>query len=78
MRGQPATSAIAAHFKAYVYACGFTSPYPSVCREAREQLAKSATAADYKAYEREQEVRRAIDEEITQSQRKLEVSVMFA
>jgi hypothetical protein len=45
----------------------------ALCREAREQLAKSATAADYKAYEREQQIRRLVDEEIAQGNRKMQV-----
>eukprot|EP00983_Pelagomonas_calceolata_P099299 1158443-Pelagomonas_calceolata.AAC.7 len=41
-------------------------------REAREQLAKSATAADYKAYEREQQIRRTVDEQIAEHKRRME------
>lgn len=50
-----------------------TQPPPPSCREAREQLAKSATAADYKAYEREQEIRRVMQGEVEQYKRRKEV-----
>ena len=34
------------------------------CRELKDRLGKAATAAEYKLYEREQEVRRQLDAEL--------------
>jgi len=42
-------------------------------REAREQLAKGAAAADYKAYEREQEIRRIMNGELAACSQRMQV-----